>query len=81
DATFAELCENTTELTEVRWPSSTRLHTPVSASQIRIVLSYEADTTFFESCENITDLTEVLWPSNTRLHSPVSASQIRIVLS
>ncbi|VTO81410.1 unnamed protein product [Fusarium graminearum] len=63
------------------WPSSTCSHSPVSAFQIRIVLSSEPDATFFESCENTTELTSSLWPFSTRLHSPVSAFQIRIVLS
>ncbi|KAF5707247.1 hypothetical protein FMUND_11205 [Fusarium mundagurra] len=54
---------------------------PISASQIRIVLSKEPEATFFESCENTTEMTWWLWPSSTRLHLPVSASQIRTVSS
>ncbi|KAJ4243806.1 hypothetical protein NW764_016586 [Fusarium oxysporum] len=44
----------------------TSSHSPVSAFQIRIVQSQEADATLLES---------------TRSHSPVFESQIRIVLS
>ncbi|KAF5967345.1 3'-5' exonuclease [Fusarium bulbicola] len=54
---------------------------PISASQIRIVLSKEPEATFFESCENTTEMTWSLWPSSTRLHATFFVSQIRIVLS
>ncbi|KAF4458401.1 hypothetical protein FALBO_14867 [Fusarium albosuccineum] len=81
DATIVESCENTTDLTQSLWPSSTCSHFPVFAFQIRTVSSSEADATIVESCENTTDLTPLLWPSSTCSHFPVFAFQIRTVLS
>jgi hypothetical protein len=36
---------------------TTSLHIPVSAFQIRTVMSFEADASFVESCENTSDKT------------------------
>ncbi|KAM0538742.1 hypothetical protein ACHAO7_012222, partial [Fusarium culmorum] len=55
DATNIESCENTTDLTRVLWPSSTRSQFLAFVSQIRTVLSLEADATIAESCENTTE--------------------------
>ncbi|KAJ4310784.1 hypothetical protein N0V84_010792 [Fusarium piperis] len=55
DATIVESCENTTESTQLLWPSSTCSHFPVFAFQIRTVWSPEADATIVESCENTTE--------------------------
>src|SRR5436190_2090660 len=61
--------------------SSTCCGTPVSASQICTVRSYDADTSCRPSGENVTDPTKPVWPSSVFCSTPVSASQIRMVRS
>src|SRR5947207_7892908 len=54
---------------------------PVSASQIRTVLSCEPDASRRPSGEKATDETDDVWPCSVACSVPVSASQIRTVLS
>ena len=55
---------------------------PLSASQTRIVLSWEPETMCLLSLENATEVTPSVCPvSGPTTTSPVSASQTRIVLS
>src|SRR5436305_4053034 len=56
-------------------------HSPLLASQILTVLSYDADASRAESCKKATELTPPLWPSSVCRHSPLLASQILTVLS
>ncbi|KAJ3469715.1 hypothetical protein MRS44_003780 [Fusarium solani] len=69
---------------DTRSPVKEKTPAPVTrplSSDIRTVLSPEADATIVESCEKTTDQTEELWPSSTCSHFPVFAFQIRTVLS
>src|SRR2546421_398220 len=61
--------------------SSVCRHSPLLASQILTVLSYDADASRAESWEKATELTESRWPSSVCRHSPLLASQILTVLS
>src|ERR1700675_163123 len=55
---------------------------PVSTSQMQIVMSYEPETTRLPSGENATDVTSAVCPSNgPEMISPVSTSQMQIVMS
>src|SRR5271154_6384774 len=74
DASRLESGENTTEMTELLWPSSICVHLPVSASPILTVRYPEADASRLESGEKTTDLTLWLWPSSVCKHGLQSFS-------
>src|SRR5262245_33411698 len=56
-------------------------HSPLLASQISTILSYDADASRVESWEKTTELIQPLWPLSVCRHSPLLASQILTVLS